>query len=741
LEFLSILVFVLGLTTFTNSKMAYSGRSFDPNTFEASSDTVPARVDEVALTQPASAVTSRNPSEEKLYNNPLTDDYTEPSTIPYGINLQNLRRAPAIKIIDKRSLGTEFNPWYWFRNLFDNDVREATKKFFQALEISSFRTHWFDRFDPLSREVNRRLQLAVQLYWLRLDEKFGGLSKEQVKKRKETIDTYEKNNWWDINYVPLLDLIDLSLTDSLQLEGTSRIILGLNAAFAFDPDEEYVDPSGQKKKGVGHYIYENPQKYVPLIAQRNAEVVRKIKEQYGSKAFDSLVFEIGNEVWGSKYGGLTPATYAEVVRQSVQEMKKVEGSVKIIIYFGGDDQGGITLIDGRKYDVGDLLKGLKDIKQDIAGLVLHLYTGSTSWKEYLSFYRKLAEKEGFGGVPFWITEYNFAPLNILKQQEFSNASYYLKTSLELITREDIETIDLYTIPGTGFGELYLKSAWLTKDCRLGWDKCYTLVDPYLYTNNRPVWRMVSAGYAYKIFKQVFSLEGGNKLQIRSLRSSKRLFEFFGQTSQGDIRGVLINLDKIAHTYTIRNAQGTPLKAVEMKEAGERPQFFKVTSYPTELRKIKEQLQEIQRNLGTIQMDPKIGTAIKNDLNDFFSSRSDKKMRQSLGLALARIYSFLGSYEEIKKPITTLQEILKTMFSERGVQNNYIADLRVDQFPEVRAYSLYPDQKGRLILQLPVNSIVFVGEGDFRVDIEDALLDSLPVIRQAIKDKRLPQKNR
>ncbi|MES4785155.1 MAG: hypothetical protein C4294_04335 [Nitrospiraceae bacterium] len=100
--------------------------------------------------------------------------------------------------------------------MFDNDVREATKKFFQALEVSAYRTHWFDRFDPLSREANRRFQLATQRYGLRLDEQYGHISEEQIKNRMQTIETYEKNNWWDVNYVPLLDLIDLSLTDENQ---------------------------------------------------------------------------------------------------------------------------------------------------------------------------------------------------------------------------------------------------------------------------------------------------------------------------------------------------------------------------------------------------------------------------------------------------------------------------------------------------------------------------------------------
>ncbi|MER3422619.1 MAG: hypothetical protein C4293_04685 [Nitrospiraceae bacterium] len=34
-------------------------------------------------------------NDEKLYNNPLTDDYMEPQTIPYSINFQKVRYSPS----------------------------------------------------------------------------------------------------------------------------------------------------------------------------------------------------------------------------------------------------------------------------------------------------------------------------------------------------------------------------------------------------------------------------------------------------------------------------------------------------------------------------------------------------------------------------------------------------------------------------------------------------------------------
>lgn len=384
-------------------------------------------------------------------------------------------------------------------------------------------------------------------------------------------------------HILLEEYVDFFKKNVFDTRFPGRITYALTVGYAYRPlldsetgeiikdhFEHVLGENALKKQSDGSYSYDpasidqqRVDENIRLIAKRNRLVAETLKQKFGDQVFDTLVFEIGNEaVFGLEYGYIPWPVYTKIVKETAAEMKQVSSKIKLAPIFQGaytenplnsvaNDPYALyvaqwqnymagtrehfpdlsTLLQtnptgyyyGTPYDLGTMVREWKDIKQMFAGMVIHIY-GEEQMSAVLNWHRNTLEKEGFGDIPFWITEVNLESFN-LQRDPYLAQSYmrpFLRLATELMMRMDVSEFDWHNIPAAGITE-HMDPQGKISTVRCTSNNCTPITDPYIASFVQKggkigyVWRILTSGFAYRFLEHYILDEGTLNVKTMNTR--------------------------------------------------------------------------------------------------------------------------------------------------------------------------------------------------------------------------------
>lgn len=401
-------------------------------------------------------------------------------------------------------------------------------------------------------------------------------------------------------FMSFVDYVRMSIGKSITLEKNGHFIFTVHAIYALDPTDNKA-----------HYILENKEKYIPLLAQDNAKLVQRIKDAFGEAAFKNFYFEIGNE----EYFRIPSPVYAEAAYASIQEMRKIVPDIKIAVVmkpmgFNGDHATDNFILFQTKpllqfvkdyytrefsaqnsfikryyatkniteqqdplfqstFDNRALMQRLKElenegiatnpantIKNNLVGIQIHSYARAIV-SGLVEELKAIKNEAGFEKAQFWLDEFNFYGKWANRGNENPTFAFdYLFDTLGMLMRPDVDFIGEHATPGSGLAEYRISGVGSDPD----WEGItHYSADPFFNSQDtqNTFYRTLPLGIVHKMVQDAFF--GNDTIDIKSYLSYKDIFSAFGTTANGAWRGILANKTDRERSYTLDNLPASKVK--------------------------------------------------------------------------------------------------------------------------------------------------------------------------------------
>lgn len=712
-----------------------------------------------------------------FYNNLYSASYKDLPT-PEVIDMKEVSNAPSIKMLDRNTFGAHVADTGDVRTFGAGRDTTLYTAFMKVLGLSGVRDGAFERYDPIDEYAARKVYLRYFDDTTERMKAAGDLTDAAYAARKTQSDynkkvIFQTDATGAIKGMPIHNLfqslIDLTFPDKTQTPDW-RTVYAINVGYGYDSATKEVCK-----------VTENPSVCIPIVAKRSAEIVKFINERYQNTTNRHVYFELGNESGADIYGDLSLRMYLDVVKASITAMKVEDPQVKvsIVLYnpttatllakarnklpkpFTRENYPPDQLIQEKYYfynaddtismSYQDMLKELVQYKGNLVGLSHHLYAyGYPTWEVGMDGYRRELIEAGLGEIQYWISEYNPVALNALSHWKFPFTATYLISAWQLGGRPDVRFADYHNLPGAILGENNTNGKWSTSDCSAAWNICVLLpADPMIDGHTNQFWRMLSQGYASKAVKDVLFTKS-NQLDLKVLRSgSGSVFEVLGKGETGKIHGFLINQGKETKQMQLKNLQVPFVKILTLDaplRSGSLYNFENQAAAIANIRVALEKLMPILNPTDGLKI-PGMNTTYNNhaknrilrDVNAFKTAVTPAEIRPALASLRNGILGVMA--KDVAVAATEDYKAVKTLFESLEITDQdvpaYKADLRLDHFPQIKEYYLYPSNSGEVTLSLAPGTIVFLSEEEFTNTLEQGLLDSLPLIKEAVSTGKIP----